>query len=165
MERWKYIDLDPAEVERVKHAYLTKMPNTSHFFNTIDVGIKDFMGMPLFKTVLINSQPRSVGVIHVDYQLIPHSVLAINIPLINCDEAKTCFWDTTEDVNKVSFTTNGAPYTNFSFESCTKVDEFILTQPAVIRVDVPHSVNNPSFKNRLAISLRFLSDPWDLINV
>jgi hypothetical protein len=123
------------------------------------------MGMSIFRAVLINAQPRSVGMIHKDYRPVDNNVLAINIPLINCDEATTYFWDTTEDVNKVDYTSSGSPYIGFSPASCTKIDEFVLTKPAIFRTDIPHSVNNTTFKNRLAISLRFVKDPWHLINV
>jgi hypothetical protein len=164
MERWQYINLDPFEIDKFKEVYLKLLPAPRHFFNTVDIPIKEFMGLPIFRAVLINAQPRSIGMIHRDHRPVDNNVLAINIPLINCNQAVTYFWNTTEDINKVSYTSSGSPYIGFSRTSCTKIDEFILTDPIIFRTDIPHSVDNQTANNRLAISLRFKKDPWHLIN-
>jgi hypothetical protein len=164
MKIWQYIDLDAGEVDNLKEAYLKLLPAPPHFFNTVDIGIKEFMGMEIFRAVIINAPPMSIGMVHKDHRPVDNNVLAINIPLINCQDAKTYFWDTTEDVNKISYTSSGSPYIGFSKASCTKIDEFILTKPIIFRTDIPHSVDNHSIDHRVAVSLRFKTDPWHLVN-
>ena len=165
MFAWQFVDLDPVEVERLKQKYLATLPVASHFFQTLDLGVTEFMGMPVFKTVIINAMPNSIGKIHKDYRPHDNNVLAINIPLINCDNAVTQFWDTTEDPNLVQYTSSGSPFIGFDHRTCKRIDKFILTRPAVFRTDIPHSVNNNSDKPRLAISLRLVNDPWHLVGV
>jgi hypothetical protein len=160
---WKYVDLDPVEVNKLKEIYLAALPVPAHFFQTLDLGVKEFMGRPVFKTVIINAMGNSFGKIHRDHRPHDNNVLAINIPLINCDNAVTEFWDTTEDPNLIQYTSSGSPFIGFNRSSCTKIDEFILTRPVVFKTDLPHSVNNYSDKPRLAISLRLVEDPWDLV--
>lgn len=162
---WKYIDLDEAEVFKLKEKYLAALPVPEHFFQTLDLGVKEFMGRPVFKTVIINAMANSVGKIHRDYRPHDNNVLAINIPLINCDDAVTMFWNTTEDPNLVKYTSSGSPYIGFNRSSCTQIDEFTLTRPVIFKTDIPHSVNNYSKSPRLAISLRLVNDPWDLLDI
>jgi hypothetical protein len=161
---WQYVDLDPVEVDRIKKKYLEILPVPQHFFQTLNLGIKEFMGRPIFKTVIINAMPNSIGKIHRDHRPYDNNVLAINIPLLNCDNAITEFWDTDEDRNLIQYTSSGSPYIGFNHSRCKKIDEFKLTQPVVFRTDIPHSVNNYSNDARLAISLRLVNDPWDLVN-
>jgi hypothetical protein len=162
---WQYVDLDPVEVDKLKEKYLASLPVAQHFFQTLDLGVTEFMGMPVFKTVIINAMGNSVGKIHKDYRPHDHNVLAINIPLVNCDNAVTEFWNTTEDPNRVQYTSSGSPFIGFDHATCTRIDKFILTRPAVFRTDIPHSVNNYSDKPRLAISLRLVDDPWHLVSM
>ena len=161
---WQYIDLDPVEVNKIKEKYLLGLPPTPEFYQTLNLGITEFIGRPVFKTVLITQVAHGRGMIHKDFRS-NDNVLAINIPLINCENSVTEFWDTTEDTNRIQYTSNGSPYRGFNRSSCTKINEFKLTQPILFRTDVPHSLNNYSNKNRLAISIRLVTDPWDLVSV
>jgi hypothetical protein len=165
MRIWKYIDLDETEVAKLKERYFAALPVAKHFFQTLDLGITEFMGRPIFKTVIINAMGNSVGKIHKDYRPHDSNVLAINIPLINCDNAVTQFWNTEEDVNLIQYTSSGSPFIGFNQDKCTLIDKFVLTQPVVFRTDIPHSVDNYSNQPRLAISLRLAKDPWDLMGV
>lgn len=161
---WKYVELDQGEVDRIKEKYLSVLPVEKHFFQTLDLGIKEFMGRPIFKTVIINAMPTSTGQIHKDHRPHDQNQLAINIPLINCDNSVTEFWDTDEDRTRIQYSSSKSPYIHFNRDRCKKIDEFVLTQPVIFRTDLPHSVNNYSTEPRLAISLRLEKDPWDLVN-
>jgi hypothetical protein len=103
--------------------------------------------------------------IHKDFRPHDNNVLAINIPLFNCENSVTEFWETSENSTRVGHTSNGSPYIGFNRSRCKKIDEFKLTQPVLFRTDVPHSLNNYSNKNRLGISIRLVTDPWDLVSV
>jgi hypothetical protein len=162
---WKYIELDPTEVDRIKKDYLKHLPGNSHFFQEVNIENKTFMGMEILRPVLIQVEPRATGRIHTDFR--PDKdfgdQLAIQIPLENCEHSLTELWSS-EYEPPVQHTSNGQPYNYFDKSRCIKITEFILTQPVIWRTDIPHSVNNTSDKTRLAISLRFKKDPWNLIN-
>ena len=162
---WQYIDLDPGEVDKIKEDYLTHLPNNSHFFQTVDIESRTFMGMEIQRPVLIQVEPRAVGRIHTDFRPDKNfgDQLAVQIPLVNCEHSVTELWSSDYEP-PVQYTTNGQPYNYFEKSRCIKVSEFVLTHPVIWRTDVPHSVSNYSDGSRLAISLRFKKDPWKLIN-
>jgi hypothetical protein len=161
---WQYIDLDPAEVGRIKEDYLKHLPSNSHFFQEVTIENKTFMGMEILRPVLIQVEPRAVGRIHTDFRPDKNfgDQLAIQIPLENCEHSLTELWSSDYEP-PVQYTANGQPYNYFDKSRCVKITEFILTQPVVWRTDIPHSVSNSSDRPRLAISLRFKKDPWHLL--
>ena len=159
---WKYIDLDQTDLDNIVNIYMTGLPAANHFFQTLELGVKEFAGRPLFKTVLISSPPKSIGIIHIDHRHHDNNQLAINIPLQNCDNAITEFWETFDENTSINYT-NNSPYIGYNRRKCNKIDEFKLERPVLFRTDLPHSVDNFSTSSRLAISLRFVTDPWDLV--
>lgn len=160
---WQYIDVDPDEVERVKEIFKKNLPQNLHFFQNLEIGIDQFMGMPVIMCALIQVMPMHQGKIHTDVRTGYSGVLAINIPLMDCENSVTELWSTTSETRK-EYTENSAPYSVFETAQCTKIDQFILDRPVIFRTDVPHSVKNNSMKIRRAISLRFKDDPWHLID-
>jgi len=162
---WQYIDLDSNEVDRIKKDYLKHRPDNSHFFQTVNIETRTFMGMEILRPVLIQVESSAVGRIHTDFRPDKNfgDQLAIQIPLENCEHSITELWSSDYEP-PVQYTHNGQPYNYFDKSRCIKVSEFSLTQPVIWRTDVPHSVNNFSNMPRLAISLRFKKDPWNLIN-
>jgi hypothetical protein len=121
--------------------------------------------MEILRSVLIQVEPNAVGRIHTDFRPDKNfgDQLAIQIPLENCEHSITELWSSDYEP-PIQYTHNGQPYNYFDKSRCVKVSEFALTQPVIWRTDVPHSVNNFSDRPRLAISLRFKKDPWNLIN-
>ncbi len=162
---WKYINIDSIEVNRIKEDYLKHLPDNSHFFQEVSIENKTFMGMEILRSVLIQVEPRATGRIHTDFRPDKNfgDQLAIQIPLINCEHSLTELWSSDYEP-PVQYTSNGQPYNYFDRARCIKVSEFVLTQPVLWRTDIPHSVSNNSDNPRLAISLRFKKDPWNLIN-
>jgi len=164
---WKYLDLPETEVEELKARYLASQStwkSDHYFFQSLNLGIKEFMGRPIFKTVLIVASPNLVGKLHIDHRPHDNNTLAINIPLLNCDNAVTEFWESHEASSVVEYTISGSPYLSCGNRStCTKIDEYQLVKPVLFNTSVPHSVTNYSDKPRIAISLRLEQDPWDLV--
>jgi hypothetical protein len=163
MSIWKYIDINPDAVEEVRQQYLKILPQPAHFFLPVDIGLTKFNDWPVFRWVLIQAPPLQAGVIHIDHRPHDNNKLAINIPLINCDDASTEFFETTDTNTLVEYTRAGTPYINYNVANCKKVDEFILTKPVVFRTDIPHRVVNRSNQFRLGISIRLVEDPWHLL--
>jgi hypothetical protein len=164
---WKYIDLPEDAVSDLKLRYLeakSSWKSTHYFFQSLDLGIKEFMGRPVYKTVLIAAGPNLVGKLHIDHRPHDNNTLAINIPLINCDNAITEFWKSNKTSSVVEYSPSGSPYLSCGDRTtCTKIDEYRLDRPVLFNTSVPHSVNNYSKEPRMAISLRLEQDPWDLV--
>lgn len=161
---WKYIDIDPIAVKELQDLYLKVLPNNEDFFQSVDIGIDTFLGLKVQKFVLIQAAPFANGRIHTDWRPTDYGhQLALQIPLVNCENSITSFWSSNY-TPPTQYTDNGYPYNHYIADRCTKITEFCLTKPAIFRTDIPHSVNNSSHIVRKAISVRFLEDPWHLVN-
>jgi hypothetical protein len=165
---WQYIDLPEDEVleitTRAREA-LEKLPKNQHFYQGLDLGITKFMGLDLFKIVVIQSLGGALGNIHTDYRVHDNNnTLAINFPLVNCENSFTEFWKSKEYDPTIRYTSSNTPYIGFNRENCVKISEYTLTRPVVFNTSVPHSVRNESTMPRLAISLRLINDPWHLVD-
>ena len=161
---WQYISLPEQEVETIKEEYLKSLPDNDHFFQPLDISVKQFMGLEVQRFVLIQVAPHAQGRIHTDYRPKEYGFqLALQIPLINCENTITSIWES-DYVPPTQYTSNNQPYNYYDPERCTKITEFKLVQPVIFRTDLPHSVDNPTDKIRKAISIRFKNDPWHLIN-
>lgn len=161
---WKFVDIDPIAVAYLQKLYRMRMPNNEHFFQSLNLPIKEFLGMEVQRFVLIQVGPNAIGRIHTDFRPDEYGdQLALQIPLDNCEQSITEMWESEYDP-PIQYTDNGQPYRFFEPSRCKKLTEFKLTQPLIFRTDVPHSASNMSDKIRRAISVRFKKDPWHLVN-
>jgi hypothetical protein len=87
--------------------------------------------------------------------------LAINIPLENCEDSTTSFWESSVPPIP-SKTPNGYTFSTYDKNFCKKIAEYTLDRPILLNTSVPHEVINNSNKWRRAITLRFIDDPWHL---
>jgi hypothetical protein len=168
---WKYVDIQDLDaLADIKERYLKRKPNADNFYIPMDIGIKEFLGMEIGNPVLIYAMPKKNYMIHIDYRM-DKLKLALNIPLINCENSLTEFWkcskmgSSVKPENAWRSPPNFLSSFNFEQENCEKIDEFIMTQPVVFNTQVPHSVTNFSDMPRIAISLRFKEDPWHLVGL
>jgi hypothetical protein len=161
---WKYVDLDAYvnDVESLKKLFLDNLPATTDFFTPLTLGITKFLGMEVDHTVLIVVNPFVKKHIHIDHR---DYKLALNIPLKNCDNTVTEMWDCGSNKPTYALTKNNVPYNNYDINQCKKITEFFLTKPIIFNTKIPHSVTNFSHQPRLAISIRFKSDPWELVGL
>jgi len=158
---WKYLDINSSEIENIQKIFLNNLPPFDNFFNPLELGIKSFLGLEVTHSVLICAKPNSKSTLHVDFRS-DQLKLAINLPLKNCDDSITEFWESSSRPIEMT-TPSGVPYINYKYKNCKKISEFKLTKPVVFNTKIPHSVRNFSSDFRLAISLRFKEDPWHLI--
>jgi hypothetical protein len=158
---WKYFDIPEEDIKFIQDTYKENLPSNEEFYQEIIIPIKTFMNMAIDKAVLIQVAPFANCPIHADYL---KSKLAINIPLENCENSVTRLWDVTDQITEFKYTPNKARYRYYDPVLCKKITEFRLTEPVLFDTTVPHSVHNMSDKWRRAISLRFESDPWHLVN-
>lgn len=155
---WKYINLPEDELLQLLIQCRQVLPNNQLFFQRLDTGITHFLSMPLRAIGLVQVPPEAISNIHIDTG---KSALAINIPLENCKDSTTSFWESLIPPTPGK-TPNGHTYSSYDKNFCKKITEYTLDGPILLNTSVPHEVINNSNKWRKAISLRFLDDPWNL---
>ena len=105
--------------------------------------------------------PESNQVMHVDPG---PSALALNFPVGDIlYDAHTSFYR-----NKGRWSNSSTPHTNVGYIEYTdpepeEVGRYVLTQPTLIHIKIPHSIKNLSTQPRVCLSFRFKIDPWNLI--
>jgi hypothetical protein len=161
MKYWQFFDLNSADVDYITslyNSYVEKHP-PKYFFSRIDLGIESFLNRPIARFCLTYVIPYHNASIHIDTEA---PQLALQIPFRNCNNTFTNFWYTDEPPI-IKLTENNRPYEYFERRKCKLITRFSLTRPAFINVKVPHNVENPTELPRLAISIRWVEDPWDLV--
>jgi hypothetical protein len=147
-------------------------PKNQNYFNHIDKdnflkecpSINDYFVCNNFevnKIAIIEIPGRSESALHIDTQ---NNFLALNFPVINCDQSYTAFYKIVEGSPNIIKMANGL--TNLNFDNCgtEELDRFYLKQNAILfNTKIPHKVFNFSDNPRLSISFRFVNDPWLLI--
>lgn len=107
--------------------------------------------------------PGYVLPIHQDGSPENEKYWAFNLPIFNCRNTSMMWYEI-----KGSFYTveremySPKPVRVFRTEDCTEIHRFELTGPTWVRVNIPHSVDNPvNSGNRVIISMRFFDTPGD----
>lgn len=159
---WKHIDIDEELLTEVRQQYTSALPNNNLFFQQIQIELKSFLGLEIAKAILIQAPPKTRASIHTDYRADDRQ-LALNISLINCQHSITEMWECRGEP-EVTYTPSGVPYNSFSPNVCRRIADFRLVKPVLFNTKVPHSVYNYSDQPRIAISLRFVEDPWHLVS-
>ena len=158
---WQYINLPEDEVIKIQNEFRLKLPTNDLFFQNLNIETTNFFGMKIKAAVLIQAHPwagLNNGGIHTD----PNDTkLAINIPLENCEDSITSFWESSIPP-MLHQTPNKHSYEYYDQNYCKKITEFKLTKPVIFNTSIPHTVTNLSNKWRRAISLRFTEIPWHL---
>lgn len=90
--------------------------------------------------------------------------LALNFPVINCDEVVTEFFKLEEQDLTIQYTVEtNLPYHHFDSTDKDPIGSFSLTQPTLLNIKMPHRVVNNTDSERISLSFRFKNDPWHLI--
>ena len=115
--------------------------NAGHFVNTIPELQQMFDPLNLTVTDVSILATNETTAIHVDSSNcnIREESIRINFPIINCENTITKFYHT-EFKGMVTKLSNGLGFTHFHANKCKLIDSYELTQPTVIRVNVPHQV-------------------------
>lgn len=99
---------------------------------------------------------------HIDTQ---ENALALNFPILNCKNCWTSIYKLVDGKEILGVLPNGQTYINFDnsakFEELTR---FNLDNPVIFNTKFPHQVWNPNNTTRISASLRFVEDPWHLVN-
>jgi len=85
-------------------------------------------------------------------------VSAFNIPLENCENSFTTFYEIIDESLPHVYYPNFYLCGGVDPKNVKEVERFTLVQPAVIRVNVPHAVLNPTDNIRQVVTFRFYND-------
>jgi len=160
---WKYIDLDNELVEEIKDIYLKAMPKNLSclkFFNVLPINVPNINGIKVTCCSLIY-KPGNERQNHAHKDPLLHSSLALNIPLINCEDSITTLYDDSKYSYHVSLRDNLIPV--LPVKDGKILSTYILDRPILFNTRVFHNVENFSSEPRVAISLRFAKNPIEWI--
>ena len=159
---WKYIDLDDNLVNEIKDIYLKNIKKdlTQYgSYQTLDVVVPDIMGYKVAVPALFY-MPAGYIPRRSHKDPISHSSLALNIPIINCENSRTIFYEC-EKTDKILYKeriTETAP-----IKKCHEIDSYVLDKPILLNTQILHAVFNYGNTPRLSISLRFEKNPVEWI--
>lgn len=163
---WQHVNIDPAEIEKTKKFFYETAELSTYFW--LKVPLKEFLGLAVQEAVLIQFLPKVIQELHTDMRLNGNR-LALNFPLENCDGSVTEFWEPTSTniPTRPAVSSSMSTYTYYPKYKCRKISEFKISDgPVIFRTDVPHLINNfNNDKIRRVISVRFIEDPWHLVDV
>lgn len=131
---------------------LSQLPNIKNWLYANDA----FPARVIFTTI----PPNSSTAIHTDTDLVD---LAINFPLYNCKVAKTFFYKCDPKYYELATSLSGLPYYKMPSEHSSELCHYVLTQPVMLNLKVPHAVINNTNDYRHCLSFRFIKDPIHLI--
>lgn len=165
------IELEDTTLEELVHYghkainFLRDRKNT-HFFNVVTrlFPITKIKDLEVLQFSIVQAMPNKIGVIHSDMTYIPGSnrkaSLALNIPLENCAGSFTNFYKELHPPVIGQLPNGGVKYNYYEASSVEKLGHTNLVGPTIIRIDIPHSVDNPTDNVRSALTIRFYEDPW-----
>jgi hypothetical protein len=87
--------------------------------------------------------------------------LALQLPIQNCESSRTLIYHSKTDRNHYK----RSIFKNWRYDPAdlTLIDSYQLTEPLLFNIRHIHQVQNTGSELRLALSLRFVKDPWHLI--
>lgn len=111
---------------------------------------------------IFQTAPKGRLSIHVDGNEKWPKVLALNIPIIGCSDTGMCWWDKVQPTSLTNTNEYGSNIQLFDSDNKQLIDQLELTEPYLVRINVPHSVDNPNDQRRIILSVRFAPEPIEL---
>jgi len=108
--------------------------------------------------------PRASGGLHADNDGTTGPRLSLNMDIINCSAPKTEFYEVSIPPRPM-VTRQGYSFFLYDFDenTCKKVTEYDLSKPVILNISKPHMVTNRTPSHRIALTMRFKTDPVHLI--
>jgi len=90
--------------------------------------------------------------------------LALNFPVLNCENVATDFFEYKEQNLTLKYTKGtNLPYLYYDITGMNIIASLNLKKPTILNIKMPHRVSNPTDLERISISFRFINDPWKLV--
>lgn len=110
------------------------------------------------------TQPGGSLPIHVDGNEQWPKFLALNIPISGCADTSMLWWDNVEQISVTDTQAYGKDIKLFDGSKKQILGDLELTEPHLVRIDVPHSVVNSTNIPRIILTVRFSPEPVELWN-
>lgn len=123
------------------------------------------LGYSVFKPKTMTLRPHSWGGLHIDSSATGAVDLAFNIPIVNGESMKTCWYDL-PDHEELLWGRTSNRYRSMPPDQVEayRTHEFLLTEPTLIRTDLPHNVDGRSSSvSRSMISIRWATPQGRLL--
>lgn len=111
---------------------------------------------------IFQTAPKGSLAIHVDGNKEWPKVLALNIPIIGCSNTGMCWWDKVQPTIMTNTNEYGSNIQLFDSDNKQVIDQLELVEPYLVRINVPHSVINPTDVSRIIFTARFRLEPIEL---
>jgi hypothetical protein len=124
--------------------------------------IADMLGIDVsVKTaIMFINEPGFVQDLHVDGfdpARVNASNTALNLPILNCNNGPMYWYDGNFFLTRSPFKTIKYLKINWQ-EEPTLVATKVIDKPTLVKIDIPHHIENQSASPRLMLSIRFLND-------
>lgn len=157
---WKYIDLDPKLQQAIKDLYLANLEDNLEdygFFRVLPINIPDILGHKVLGAGLVYCCAKyTVKYNHKD-PVVGASTFALNIPLINCENSLTTLYKSNKAPQFYMFKNRITEVEKIA--NCKPITSYVLDRPVLFNTQILHAVENYSSEPRVAISLRFDTNP------
>lgn len=111
--------------------------------------------------ILFGNDPGAVMGIHIDGYSMDRknaSNFAINIPILNCEQGYMNWYSGAYELTETK-TKEGLKHLKINWkEEPVIAERAIIDSPTIVRVNIPHNVENLSDKRRLMLSIRYVPD-------
>lgn len=113
---------------------------------------------------IFQTAPNNSLAIHVDGTNEWPKLLALNIPIIGCKNTSMDWWTNVHPTESTHTNEYGKNIQLFDGVNNQVITQLELTEPCMVRIDIPHSVNNPTEQRRIILTVRFMPEPLDFYN-
>lgn len=113
---------------------------------------------------IFQTAPDSSLAIHVDGNNEWPKLLALNIPIIGCIGTTMYWWRNVLPTVSTITSEYGKNIQLFDGDDKQVIGQLELTEPYMVKIDVPHSVSNPGNQYRIILTVRFAPEPVDFYN-
>lgn len=138
----------------------------SYISALVELGLYDKWATSIF--VGTQGEHRQVdSPIHVDTEDWQSRCYALNIPVVNCDDSYTVFYDPVTRDPDAYLSGDSKAYATargFSEEGAVELGRWPVKKPAWVNVCIPHRAENSNSETRLIISTRFWPEIHDYFN-
>lgn len=134
----------------------------AYISNLVEQDIADTLGFDVkVKTaIMFINDANFVQDLHVDgfnVQRTNASNTALNLPILNCETGPMYWYDGDFFLTKSPFKTIKYLKINWRQEPLLVATK-IIDRPTVVKIDIPHHIENKSNSPRLMLSIRFIND-------
>ncbi len=134
----------------------------SYLGSLLEKDIKDELGhiAKIKSAIMFINQSRFVQDMHVDgfdIARLNASNTALNLPILNCDTGPMMWYDGEYYLTKSPYKTIKYLKLNWT-KGPNLVCKKIINKPTLVKIDIPHHIENQSDSPRLMLSVRFSPD-------